>query len=152
MSDTVAAPAETGNSKWLDWIEKVGNKVVPVLERVADGEPIDEELRIELTHAEAAVRDRIRVPHLQHPLLVAEISRLRRLGVAVVLLGESSSPDQLVEDRLAEACRALIAPVASGRVTIRALPAGRPAALSVVIHAGDEAAHAQWAADGTPVG
>ena len=83
MSDTVAAPAETGNSKWLDWIEKVGNKVVPVLERVADGEPIDEELRIELTHAEAAVRDRIRVPHLQHPLLVAEISRLRRLGVAV---------------------------------------------------------------------
>ena len=41
MSDTVAAPAETGNSKWLDWIEKVGNKVVPVLERVADGEPID---------------------------------------------------------------------------------------------------------------
>ena len=27
MSDTVAAPAETGNSKWLDWIEKVGNKV-----------------------------------------------------------------------------------------------------------------------------
>jgi aminobenzoyl-glutamate transport protein len=27
VSDTVAAPAETGNSKWLDWIEKVGNKV-----------------------------------------------------------------------------------------------------------------------------
>ena len=27
MSDAVAAPAETGNSKWLDWIERVGNKV-----------------------------------------------------------------------------------------------------------------------------
>jgi signal transduction histidine kinase len=129
----------------------ISDIVVPVLERVADGEPIDEELRIELTHAEAAVRDRIRVPHLQHPLLVAEISRLRRLGVAVVLLGESSAPDQLIDERLAESCRALIAPVTSGRVTIRALPANRAAALSLVVHSGEAAIRAQWSADGEPV-
>ncbi len=129
----------------------ISDIVVPVLERVAGGEPIDEELRIELTHVEAVVRDRIRVPHLQHPLLVAEISRLRRLGVEVVLLGESSAPDQLIDERLAEACRAQIAPVTSGRVTIRALPANRAAALSVVILSGDDAVHALWTADGTPL-
>lgn len=27
MSETVAVPIATGNSKWLDWIERVGNKV-----------------------------------------------------------------------------------------------------------------------------
>jgi signal transduction histidine kinase len=129
----------------------ISDIVCPVLERVAAGEPVDEELRIELTHAEAAVRDRIRVPHLQHSLLVAEISRLRRLGVAVVLLGESSSPDQLIDERLAEACRASIAPVTSGRVTIRALPANRAAALSLVVHSGDDAIRAQWSADGEPI-
>ena len=30
----------------------------------------------------------------------------RWMGVAVVLLGESSAPDQLIDERLAEACRA----------------------------------------------
>ena len=139
------APAERLVAQW-----KVDQNPA-YAERVADGEPIDEELRIELTHAEAAVRDRIRVPHLQHPLLVAEISRLRRLGVAVVLLGESSAPDQLIDERLAEACRALIAPVTSGRVTIRALPANRAAALSLVVHSGEAAIRAQWSADGEPV-
>lgn len=131
-------------------LAEIADMVAPVLGRVADGEPIGEELRIELTHAEAAVRDRIRVPHLQHPLLVTEISRLRRLGVEVVLLGESSAPGHLIDDRLAAACRALIAPVTSGRVTVRALPANRAAALSVVIHSGEEAVRAQWSDDGTP--
>lgn len=122
--------------------------VVPVLARVADGEAIDARLRAELSHAEAAVRDRIRAPHLQHAELVAEVDRLRRDGVAVILLGEPAAPDQLVDARLAEACRTAIAEVTSGRVTIRTFPANRPAALSVVVQSGEDAVQVQWSAAG----
>ena len=126
----------------------IGDLVVPVLDRLANGEVIDAELRTELARAEAAVRDRIRAPHLQHPELMAEEDRLRRDGVAVVLLGEPAAPDQLVDARLAEACRTAIAPVTSGRVTIRTFPANRPAALSVVVQTEDEAVQVQWSAAG----
>lgn len=126
----------------------IGDLVVPVLDRLANGEVIDAELRTELARAEAAVRDRIRAPHLQHPELMAEVDRLRRDGVAVVLLGEPAAPDQLVDARLAEACRTAIAPVTSGRVTIRTFPANRPASLSVVVQTEDEAVQVQWSAAG----
>ena len=66
------------------------------------------------------------------PALVAEVERLRRLGVEVVLLGESSSADTPILPRLARACRSAIAPVTQGRVTIRAFPAHRAAALGVL--------------------
>jgi hypothetical protein len=36
-------------------------------------------------------------------------------------------------------------------VTIRALPANRAAALSLVVHSGDDAIRAQWSADGEPI-
>lgn len=126
----------------------ISELVVPVLERIARGETIDAELKMEVAHAEAAARDRIRVPHLQDRGLVAEISRLRRLGVAVVVLGESSATDQLIDPRLAEACRKAIAPVTSGRVIIRTFPAHRPATLSVVVQTGNETVQLRWSAAG----
>lgn len=125
---------------------------VPVLGRVADGATVDAELRAEAAHAEASIRDRIRVPHLQLPALVAEIDRLRRQGVSVVLLGESSDPDQLIDPRLADACRTVIAPVTRGRVTIRTFPANRTAAMSVVVQTDDETVHTRWSAAGEAVG
>ena len=126
----------------------IADMAAPVLRRVAEGSTVDAGLRAEAAHAEAAIRDRIRVPHLQHPPLVAEISRLREQGVAVVLLGESSAPDQLIDPRLADACRTAIAPVTSGRVTIRTFPANRTAAMSVVVQTDDEAVHTRWSAAG----
>ncbi len=84
-------------------------------------------------HAEAAVRGRICAPHLQHPVLVATISRLRKQGVSVVVLGEVSLPGQTIGTGLAEGICRLIAPVTPGRVTIRTLPPGRAAAVSVAV-------------------
>ncbi|MGC4153582.1 MAG: hypothetical protein QM628_10915 [Propionicimonas sp.] len=149
-AERAAAAAEAIDASRVE-LAAIGDLVTPVLGRVADGEPIDAELRIELAHAEAAVRDRIRMPHLAHPRLTAEISRLRRLGVTVILLGESSSPEELIDPRLAEACRTVIAPVSSGRVTIRALPPNRPSALSVVVQSGADTVRTQWSAAGEPV-
>lgn len=126
----------------------IAELAAPVLDRVADGADVDTALRAEAAHAEATIRDRIRVPHLRHPSLVAEIDRLRRQGVSVVLLGESSDPDQLIDPRLADACRTVIAPVTRGRVTIRTFPANRTAAMSVVVQTGDEAVHTRWSAAG----
>ncbi len=122
--------------------------VVPVLERIAEGDVIDARMRSEVAVVEAAIRDRIRLPHLQDPGLVAEVERLRRLGVEVVLLGESSSADTPILPRLARACRSAIAPVTQGRVTIRAFPAHRAAALGVVMQTEDEVVRVQWSTNG----
>ncbi|MBN9105726.1 MAG: hypothetical protein J0I14_12050 [Propionibacteriaceae bacterium] len=108
-------------------------QVEPLLARVADGDVVDAELRAELTYVEAAVRDRIRAPHLNHPVLVEAIGRLRQSGVEVVVLGEVSAAGSPISDDLAAAVSAGIGAVQAGRVTIRTFPEGRSATASVVI-------------------
>lgn len=110
--------------------------VVPLLNRVAAGEPIDATLRAELARTEASVRDRIRVPQLQHPQLVATIEALRLRGVGVLVLGEPQLGEPIGE-ALALRLHAELEPLQTGRVTVRALPDDRPAAISVLIQ--DEA-------------
>lgn len=123
-------------------------EATPLLARIAAGEEPDDALRAELAFVEAGIRDRIRVPHLNHPDLVATIGRLRRRGVDVVLLGEAN-PGQQLRDGLAAAIVAAIAPVTVGRVTVRTLPQGRTAAASVVISDPEgSTAHLEFSATG----
>lgn len=130
-------------------LAEISAQVGPLLERIAAGEPVDDDLRARLTFTEAGVRDRIRAPHLSHPDLVAAIEALRRRGVDVVLLGEDSGGSRQLSDALANAIAAAIAPVRAGRVTVRRLPEGRPAAVSVVTSNTDIAAHLQFSESGT---
>jgi hypothetical protein len=129
-------------------LEQIGAQVIPLLERLARGEPVDEAMRAALAFTEAGIRDRIRTPQLNHPELVATIEALRRRSVEVVLLGEPGAGSPQVPDALAAAIRTAIAPVRSGRVTVRSLPAGRTAAVSVVIADADSATHLQFAPSG----
>lgn len=112
---------------------RIRTEVAPLLERIIAGERIDAAFRTELRTTEAAVRDRICAPHLQQPVLVEAIAALRARGVTVVVVGESPEPGRLINPALAEAVANLITPVRTGQVTVRTLPPGRPAALSVVI-------------------
>lgn len=107
-------------------------EVAELLTRIARGDDVDAALRTDLTRAEASVRDRISVPHLRHPLLIAEFARLRNIGVTVVVLGEVSPAGGIVGTALAKRVVQITADVTRGRVTVRGLPDGRSAALSVV--------------------
>jgi hypothetical protein len=122
--------------------------VEPLLLRIVAGDPIDEAMRTRLKLAEAAIRDRIRAPHLQHPLLMDEFSRLRERGVVVVALGEPAHDGEVIDTRLAEGVVKLMADVDVARVTIRTLPEGRAASVSVVLQAAKESEQILLAADG----
>lgn len=130
-------------------LRQISAQVIPLLERIVRGEPVDDAMRAALAFTEAGIRDRIRAPQLNHPELVATIGSLRRRSVEVVLLGEPGAGPPRASHALVAAIKAAIAPVSTGRVTIRTLPAGRAAAVSVVIADADAATHLQFASNGT---
>ncbi len=130
-------------------LASISADVTPLLERLCAGEPVDAALRAELAFVEADVRDRIRAPHLRHPVLVAAIATLRRRGVEVVLLGEASGAGSGLSDDLAAALAAAIASVREGRVTIRAMPEGRTAAASIVTSDAEGNTHLEFSAAGS---
>ena len=123
--------------------------VGPLLVRISNGDPIDGAMRTQLTLAEAMIRDRIRAPHLQHPLLVSAVTQLRTKGVAVVVLGEPTHAGVIIDTPLAQGIVELIADVSTGRVTVRSLPEGRAAAASVVIQISERTEQFLIAGDGS---
>lgn len=140
----VAAEAMEANRREL---AAIGVRARPLLARIAAGEPL-ERLRVDLRVTEGAVRDRIRSPGLQHPILIDAIAACRRAGVEVLLLGEQGTENP-PERGCVEAISALIADARAGRVTVRILPPGRDAAASVVHQDGDGVRRTMIAADGS---
>ncbi|WP_298132979.1 hypothetical protein [Micropruina sp.] len=135
--------AETGRAE----LAAIQAQAGPLLERIAAGEPL-EGLRPDLRVVEGAVRDRIRSPGLQQPILTEAIADRRRAGVDVLVLCESQDDALPGPDCVARIAQ-LIAEADAGRVTLRILPPGRDAAASVV-HAGDEGVRrVMIGADGT---
>lgn len=114
-------------------LARIREQAEPQLARISAGETIDEAAQRRLTIVEASIRDLIRAPQLQHQRLIAECERLRSCGVTVVLLGEPVADGATIGPDLAEQIARLIAPVSEGRVTVRSLPEGRTAAVSVVL-------------------
>lgn len=128
-------------------VAAIGRRAGPLLRRIDGGEPL-EVLRPDLRVVEGAIRDRIRSPTLQQPVLTEAIADRRRAGVQVLVLGEPDDEAPPGADCVATISR-LVADADAGRVTIRILPPGRAAAASVV-HQHDDRVH-RWmiGADGT---
>ena len=116
-------------------LAEIARQARPLLDRIVAGEPLGE-LRVDLRVTEGAIRDRIRSPGLQRPILTDAIAERRRAGVDVLLLGEHATETPLTQDSI-ETIGALIAEADSGRVTVRILPPGRDAVASVVHQRGD---------------
>ncbi|WP_336632679.1 MULTISPECIES: hypothetical protein [unclassified Microbacterium] len=133
LSAERAAAADAATAAVEQSLRDVAAVAVPLLARVAAGEVVDAELRARLTLVEASIRDELRAPRLQHPALATVVERLRTRGVTVVLFGESSGEHDVVGDALGRRIAETIAPVAAGRITVRTLPAGRAAAVSIVL-------------------
>lgn len=140
----VAAEAAEANRREF---AEIGRQAGPLLHRIADGERL-EMLRPDLRVVEGAIRDRIRLPGLQQPILTEAIADRRRAGVHVLMLGEQEGGVLPGPDCVATISR-LIAETDAGRVTVRILPPGRGAAASVVQQRDDGVRRFMIGADGT---
>ena len=58
----------------------------PILQRIAEGAPMSDDLRRDAAIVEGTVRDRLRAPAFRHPLLVEAIGRLRAQGADVTVV------------------------------------------------------------------
>lgn len=123
----------------------VHRQAAPLLTRLAEGEAVGAR---ELAVTEAAIRDRIRSPWVRHPVLTATITARREAGVDVRLLGESAGGRAPIGDALAHAVADLVARPERGTVTIRAMPAGRAGAVSVLLDDGVAATRVVLAENG----
>ncbi|WP_080792875.1 hypothetical protein [Corynebacterium pacaense] len=99
-------------------------EIAALMEGIIDGTEIDNPLRVQLIRTEAAIRDRITVPHLQDSELVRVVADLREKEVTVVVLGEPSMDRSEVDDALITRLIEVLSEVDSGRITVRSLPPG----------------------------
>jgi len=134
-------------------LSRIRDLAEPLLREIAQGADLDPARRHRLSIGEAAIRDRIRSPQLQHPALVAAVARRRQAGVRVLLLGEAEegAAGGGIGDALVDAVVQLLEPVVAGSVTIRAIPAGRGAAVSVLLTDSSRTERVLVAADGTVI-
>lgn len=126
----MAAVSEAATAAARRELAEIAAEVAPVLGGLRDGVVLDEERVRGIGVVEAEVRDRIRSPAARHPRLVAAVSRARRRGVSVVLLGGAAG---VVGDDLAGAVARLVDDVPDGALTVRLVPPGRDGALSVLV-------------------
>lgn len=90
----------------------------PVLQRIAEGAPMSDDLRRDAAIVEGTVRDRLRAPAFRHPLLVEAIGRLRAQGADVTVV----SPQDLepVSDALAAQIVSALDDADARRLVLRA--------------------------------
>ncbi len=127
---------------------RIQRRVEPLLNSLTDRDAVDHEALQQARLAEEWTRDTIRVPMLSGQGLDGDIEQARVRGAAVVLLGE---PDgrRVISSRLAEALRIIITSLDAGdRLTLRALPAGRPAAVTALVDQGEHVRRLQFTDEG----
>ncbi len=124
-------------------LAELRTSVVPLLERIADPEPLTDDDRREFAAAEADLRDGLRARGLRQSRLVEAAREARARGIDVVLLDDSDPDDLDAEDldRFADVVVSALHGAADGRVTARLLPPGRPSVGTVVADGSEYARH-----------
>lgn len=107
----------------------------PLLERIASGEGLGPEERRAGVLLEAHLRDGLRAPVLQTAPVVEAVADARGRGVDVVMLddhGMDTVPEP-ERDRIRQEIVSELRSVASGSVTVRVLPPGRRALVTILV-------------------
>ncbi|MEU5840643.1 hypothetical protein [Rhodococcus sp. NPDC047139] len=107
----------------------------PLLERIATGATLDPAERQAGVLLEARLRDRLRAPALQDPQIVVAAEAARRRGVDVMMLDDHGL-DAVPQEEQARIRRAVadeLDSVACGSVTVRVLPPGRRALVTILV-------------------
>lgn len=137
-ASAAAAAAEAGRQVRLQRAAEVAVASRPLLERIATGEPLTDQERAAVREGEARLRDGVRGRSLATPAVLDAAAAARSRGVDVTLLDDRgiglAGGDAMarVETRIAR-----ILSDATETVTVRLLPPGREAAVTVVALDGD---------------
>ncbi len=121
-------------------VTELADAAVPLLEDIAAEHTIDADRRVDFAIVEARLRDSVRGRSLTVPAIVDAAAAARRRGVEVVILddrGYAPGDGEALSQMVGVTVERLHA-AKGGRVTVRLLPAGRHAALTVVAADGDE--------------
>ncbi|MGV8852223.1 MAG: hypothetical protein ACOH1M_06620 [Rhodoglobus sp.] len=142
-ADTARVAAEAGalarSAERSRRLSALDAAVGPQLQRIADGEELNDDDRQELLIAEARLRDSLRARQLDLPDVVAAVQRARRRGVIVLLLDDRyplALPAGALS-RVSDASVRMLDSAHAGTVTIRLLPADRQL-LATLVTDGDE--------------
>lgn len=128
-----ADAAEAATAEDQAMIDEVRAEAGPVLEAIRFGRSIGDAEALRLDVLQEGIRDRIRSPQLRHKALDGTVRGARERGVRVLLLGSESAGGSALPEPLAEALAAAVAGVTQGSVTIRAIPDGRRAVVSLLV-------------------
>lgn len=133
-------------------VSELAEVAVPLLEQIAAGTDADDRMRREFSLTEALLRDSVRGRSLAVPAVVDAATQARRRGVEVTILDDRGSAPSDGESlsRMVDAIVAGLTRARGGRVTVRLLPEGRPAALTIVAADGDHVERVTLAEDGSP--
>lgn len=128
-----AAAAEATRQVRLQRAAEVARLAVPLLTRIADGGPLDGDERAHVRDVEAMLRDSVRGRALATPAVLDAATAARRRGVEVLLLDDRGAglPSGAAMSRVEEHIADVLAR-ARDSVTVRLLPAGRDAAVTIV--------------------
>ncbi|WP_431075333.1 hypothetical protein [Microbacterium phyllosphaerae] len=129
-----AAIAKDAAATYRNDVERVRREASGSLTELHVGRPLDPAFRTEITALEGSIRDRIRSPSLQHPLVIDALDAARRRGVRVsVLVGAIFGPEERpVGLGAARELSALLATSTAGTVVISSDPRA-PGIITVVL-------------------
>lgn len=119
-----------------DQVARLDNVAGDVLRRIASGQPLTAEERIECLLAEAMLRDALSAYALATPEVRAAVADARARGVIVTLLDDSAGANpnaEIAATRLV----AVLAELTGGSCTARLLPKGRSEIASIVVEDAD---------------
>lgn len=151
---TAAAAQEAAAAVRAQQLAYLDLRARPLLDRIASGVRLDDDVARECSLVEAQLRDRIRAPGLDSPAVVAAVWEARGRGVKVLLLddrdpGERGNGRQEWLDHVRDAAVAALGEArSSGAVTVRLLPRGRDTLATVTVVEGDRVRRAEFGPDG----
>ncbi|MGV9859283.1 sensor histidine kinase [Gordonia sp. NPDC003425] len=138
----MAAAARAATQERARELEPVTALARPLLLHLASGAPVDPATRTECALTESRLRDLLRSRALCTPDVDSAVERARRRGVTVSLLDDRllDRPGIDAAGPLDEDARTVIVDALertpSGAVRVRAMPSGRPVAVTVVAETG----------------
>lgn len=131
-------------------VAELATVAVPLLQKIAQEEPLDAADRMDFAITEAQLRDSVRGRSLAVPAVETASAAARRRGVDVMLLddrGESIDDGETLE-RIQTTVVDVLDAAAGGHVTVRLQPAGRTAAVTIVAADGDHVSRLTLGHDG----
>lgn len=134
-------------------VAELATVAVPLLEKIAQGVPLDANDRMDFAITEAQLRDSVRGRSLAVPAVETATAAARRRGVEVMLLDDrgQSIDDGEALDRITTAVVDVLDAARGGHVTARLQPAGRPAAVTIVAADGEQVSRLTLGHDGHPL-